>query len=229
VVAALVDEAVAEVNRLYLSRGVDTGRLIGEYLLGRFFGGEVVLYHACVRRHLSFDALRNHADLRVSASFLWYSTAVAAQFRQLPPELAQALPMSHHRVLVHVHDPAQKVELARVAVDGGLSKRALEQRVRQLQRARPEQTRRGRPALPAFVKAFHQLGQVRDEAISERLTAADLRHLSRAELTRLLDAAEDALCALDETIDAVREVIANGSFDPDDAEWGDVAVGGAQR
>jgi hypothetical protein len=68
------------------------------------------------------------------------------------------------------------------------------------------------------VKAFHRLNQVRDQASSERVTVADLRHLSQEKLARLLEDAENALCALEETMDAVREAMEEKKDERDDDE-----------
>lgn len=37
---ALLDEAVADLNRIYVRKGLETAREVGVYVLDRFFGGD---------------------------------------------------------------------------------------------------------------------------------------------------------------------------------------------
>lgn len=156
----LVDEAVRQVNRLYAAKGVETARVIGEYLVGAFFGGDPGSFTAREKGHASFRALEARDDLGPSYTFLWYSVRFLPQLRALPADVADALPMSHHRLLIHVKDEDQKAKLAQQAVTKDLSKRELEDEIRKLRERTSEGATRGRKALPAFVKAFNGIKKI---------------------------------------------------------------------
>jgi hypothetical protein len=121
----LLDEAVADLNRIYTAKALETARLIGGYILERFFAGSAERFHDRGRKHVSFRLLAERPDLKFSYSYLWTCVAVVEQYAELPHDIADALPLSHHRLLLPVRDRDEKVALARRAVVEGLSKRQL--------------------------------------------------------------------------------------------------------
>ena len=84
-------------------------------MLAKFFGGDLDYAQKSHSKHLSFAALADHSELNVGKSTLWYAVAMLGQLRQLPKDIAGALPFSHHKLLLTVKDPEQKLELAKEA------------------------------------------------------------------------------------------------------------------
>ena len=169
---ALVDQVAAELNHIHATSTLATARAVGELLVTRFFGGDAARFHERGKGHASFRQLGERDDLAFSYSFLWNACAVVEQLRLLPPDLRDALPLSHHRLLLTVKDPEVKEKLAREAVAQGLSKRALEAAVKD---GRPEvapESRPGRRPLPAFVKGLTRLRAAVALAGSEEVAGA---------------------------------------------------------
>lgn len=170
---ALVDEVVEAVNRLYVAKGLEVALAIGRSLIDRIFGGDPEQFRDAGRANASFRKLSQRADLRVSHSFLWYACAVVAQVDELPDDLREALPLSHHRALVPLRDAAAKAELARRAVDEEMTKRQLEKQVRLRRQALGETSRAGRPPLPAAVKVVNRIGSVVRAAAESEVDGLD--------------------------------------------------------
>ena len=162
-----LDAAVVELNGIYAAKGLETAQAIGEAVLGRFFGGDAAAFRGRSRGHVTFRQLGKRADLQMSYSFVWKSVAVAEQLRVLPQEVAAALPLSHHVLLLPVKDVHEKLKLARLAAEEGLARDDFEAHVRAARRASGAESKAGRPPLPAFIKAFRRLAKLRVQAVSE--------------------------------------------------------------
>lgn len=158
-----LDEAVAHINHLYVAKGLETARDIGEYVLNTFFGGDSAAFQTRGNGHETFRKLAEHPGLQVSYSFIYNSVAVFEQLKALPADIASALPLSHHKILLPVKDQERKVELARLAVEGNLPKAKFAEVVSKQRKASAEGAARGRPALPAFVKVLGPLKQICDD------------------------------------------------------------------
>lgn len=154
---ALVSQVVGDLNQIYRAKGLETARAVGELLLGTFFGGDPAHFHERGKDHASFRQLAERDDLHFSHAFLWNACAVVEQLRLLPDDVAGALPLSHHKLLLTVKDPDAKAKLAREAVDRGLSKRDLEAEVVALRPEVAPESKPGRKALPAVVKGLTRL------------------------------------------------------------------------
>ena len=109
--APLVDQVVAALNQIYRAKGMETARAVGELLLGTFFEGDPAYFHERGKDHASFRQLAERDDLHFSHAFLWSACAVVEQLRQLPKDVAGVLPLSHHKLLLTVKDPAEKERL----------------------------------------------------------------------------------------------------------------------
>ena len=145
----IVDTAVSDLNQIYTLKGLETARAVGEYVLARFFGGDITQFRHRGVKHISFRTLADRDDLQFSYSFLWNSVAVVEQLRQMPKEIADALSLSHHKLLLPVRDPGLKLELAQRAVRDKLSKRDLEGEIARYRKRDIVGARRGRkPAHP---------------------------------------------------------------------------------
>lgn len=167
--ADLLDQAVAEINRIYVAKGLEMARALGSYVLATFFGDDLDSFHSCEREHVTFRALAGREDLRVAYTTIWYSVAILEQLRQLPEDIAEALPLSHHKLLLPVHDEKAKEALARKAVEKGMSSRELADAIKKARRGKG--TSAGRPPLPAFVKGLTRITKAVELATSEAVDA----------------------------------------------------------
>lgn len=161
---ALLDVAVETLNRIYVAKGLETAREMGEYVLGTFFGGDLEAFHSRGKKHASMRALAAREDLHPSHTVIWRSVAVIEQLRLLPENVASALPYTHHTLLLPVRDEKAKVKLAQRAVEKGLTKRALAAEVKKVREKEIGESKAGRPPLPAFIKTVNRL---------EKLTGAN--------------------------------------------------------
>lgn len=190
----LVDHVVGDLNQIYRSKGMETARAVGELLIGAFFGGDPARFHERGKQHASFRQLAEREDLSFSHAFLWNACAVVEQLRLLPEDLASALPLSHHKLLLTVKDPVEKEKLAREAVAQGLSKRALEEAVKETRPQVAPESRPGRKPLPAVVKGLTRLKAAVALAGSEELGTLDA------------DKAREVLAELDAQVAALVEI-----------------------
>jgi len=85
--SVLLDQAVAEINDIYVSKGLEMYFVVGEYVLSTFFGGNPETFHARWKGHATFRALGERDDLRLSYSALYNAVAVVDQRRLLPADL----------------------------------------------------------------------------------------------------------------------------------------------
>jgi hypothetical protein len=202
---ALLDQAVAELNRRYRSKGLETARSVGEYVLETFFGGDPENFRRGGTAHVSFRELGKREDLQVSFLFIWNSVAVVDQLRLLPADIAEALPLSHHKLLLPIKDESKKLELAKSAVHEGLAKRAFEERVRKLRDKGKDEAKAGRPPLPAFAKAVTALRKVVKIAASQHVGEKTFEHLPKVQAKALLKELEQQVEALSKLAGRVRE------------------------
>lgn len=158
--APLLEQAVADLNRIYLLKGVETARALGEYILSTFYDGDVEALRRKSKRHHSFRGLARRPDLLMSYSVLCRSVAVAEQLRILPEDIASSLSYTQHRALLPVKDDVAKVELARQAVREGLTAQDLQEHVRNYRRTAQSGVRLGRPPLHPLVKQANAIGRV---------------------------------------------------------------------
>ena len=99
-VAPLDDDAVAELNRIYLTSWLETARGIGEYVLEAFSAIDPANFRQHSSGHLTFRELRKRDDLKVDWQFIWNAVAVVEQYCRLPRDVAEALTLSHHKLLL---------------------------------------------------------------------------------------------------------------------------------
>ena len=204
----LIDAAVREINRAYVTKGLETAKWIGEYVLKTFFEGKVENFRRLGRKHASFRKLGEREDLHVSYVFLWNCVAMVDQLKGLPGEVANALPVTHHTLLLPVHDEKAKLELAKKAVRQKLTKRQLFEEVRKLRKSNGNGTRRGRPPMSPTIRLFATLSRLAVLARSRKVASdEDLADLGPAKLGPLLGEAERHLLALKNLIDRVRSKI----------------------
>jgi len=193
---ALVTEAVDHINEVYTRKGLETALDIGQYLLETFFDSNAANFRDKGKDHESFRKLAESDALVMSASWLWNAVSVTEQYQLLPPEIAQALPFSHHKALLPVHDEKAKLRLAKKAADKGLSKRALEDEVKKVRQKEQTGARRGRPPLPAFVKGIGTIRKGVQLAQSEAVTMEAFATYSPAKAKDLLGGLQGEIEAL---------------------------------
>ena len=184
----LVHQCVMAIRALYGQGGLEASRQIGELLLQTFFDGDPELFERTRRYHVSYRSMLSSPELPASNSFLWYSIRLIDHLKLLPDELSEMLPLSHHRLLMHIHQPEIRIQMARMAVANGWSKRSLEAAVRE---ASPRTRRRspGRPRTPAFVKGLRQLNEAVELVGAETIDNSLLGRVERDELAGLLQQA----------------------------------------
>ena len=204
----LVERAVETLNQVYRAKGLETARAVAECVVALFFDNEAENFHARGNSHLSFAALKKRADLQVSYQFVWNSCAVYDQLRRLPPEIANALPLSHHKLLLPIKDDEVKRKLATAAIEGKLSKRTFEERVKKARKAQQSGSKAGRPTLPAFVKVFGKFGQLVALAEREDVTEESFVHYSKVDARKLLTKLDTHLDSLARIANRVRTLTA---------------------
>lgn len=208
----LVERVVADLNRLYTRKGLETARALGEYLLAAFFNGDPAEFHRRGGSHLSFRELAGRTDLQMSSSFLWSCVAIVEQLRLLPADLVQALPLSHHKLLLPVRDEREKLELARQAIREGLTRRDLEGEIRRRRGASsaPEAGRRrpGRPPHPPLMRALSQVKRALGAVLGDEWVSTGGRGVPVARAEVLLDEIEGQLERLERALGALRARVA---------------------
>lgn len=162
-----LDQVVAELNALSRKDGLAPALRIGALLLDTFFDGSAAVYRVRSGAHPGYRALLRREDLVPTSGFLWHAVAIHEQHESLPLDIADSLSISQHRVLLPVRDARLKLRLARRAAEEHLTKRELEALVQRWRRPR-----KGRPPLPALVKAERQAARA---AACLQLDAADAR------------------------------------------------------
>ncbi len=192
----LIESTVSAINAIWRQGGVETARKVGELIVQRFFDGSVDYAHSRKRGHLSYQALTEHPNLAVAASNLWYCVAVFEHFGVLPVAVAGALTVGHHRLLAHVGDADQKARLAAQAVQSALTVDELKVAIAAGKVVQPGAKKRGRPPLPAVVKAT--------EPVSKAMTM--MKQWNADKVAAL--AADERAYALDLAREAARELAA---------------------
>ena len=201
----LIDSAVRELNRIYVTKGLDAARGIGEHVLRTFFDGKVENFRKRGRKHVSFRKLAEQDELRVSYGFVWKCVAFVDQLKVLPSDLANALPVTHHTLLLPVHDEKTKVVLARKAVRENLTKRELALEVRRIRKQKSDGgKRRGRPPTPPVVRVLQSFGRVALLARSKDVAGRDLDDLSPEQMRIMITETERDLTTMHALIERLR-------------------------
>ena len=203
----LVNQAVSDINRIYVTKGLEAARGIGDYVLRTFFAGDVESFRCRERKHASFRELAERKDLRVSHVFLWNCVAVTEQLKALPNDIANALPVSHHKLLLPVHDEKAKVTLARKAVRENLTTQQLAVEIRRLRKQKSNGgTRRGRPPTPPVVRVLRSFGRVAALARSKDVSGNDLDDLPPETLRIMITETERDLTTMHALVDRLRRL-----------------------
>jgi len=195
--AALLDQAVHELNRLHARKGLEHKVAVGTYVKTTFFGGDYGAYRRKEKKHVTYRQLGKREDLDMSFGAIQQCVAVTEQIKDLPDDLAWALSFSQHRALFSVIPMEEKVALARAAVEECLTVVALQERVARHQ-DEVGAGGLGRPRLRIEVKKFNRLetavAEIETDAIAEEL----LVHVAKARIVGLARKMEGVVGRLDE-------------------------------
>ena len=127
----LLSKAVSELNAIYVSKGMETAKTIGSYVINTFFEGDINNFRKKNKKHVTFRALARRNDLAFAFNTIWYSVAVLEQFSHLPKNLADSLSLAHHKLLLPIEDIDTKIRLAQKAVNEKLSTRKFGEMIRE--------------------------------------------------------------------------------------------------
>ncbi|MFZ5479075.1 MAG: hypothetical protein ACOZNI_20060 [Myxococcota bacterium] len=199
----LLHRAAQEINRLYARGTLETACRVGEYVLDTFFDGDLELFRSRKRKHATYAALCRSGLVQVTPSFVWYCVHLDAQRELFPAATAEALSISHHKLLVHVQDVPLKQELAEEAVREGLTRDGLAERIEA--RKRPHVGgRRGRPPAPAFAKVLTKLKAV---SVVAKGLPIDASGFNPAEVRTAIEEAERALDDIHAYFDELQDIL----------------------
>ncbi len=193
----LLQQAVDEINDIYVRKGLEMYLDMGNFILGAFFGGDTAKFLDGAKDHMSFRELANREDLIPSYSHLYNAVAVVGQLPQIPEDLRERLSVSHHKALLPMKDEKAKERLAKKAVDKGLSVPALRAEVQKALSKLKGKSRAGRPPLPGFVKGIHKLVKDIDAIEAVEFDEDEFEHYSPTDAKKLLVDLEAQVKALD--------------------------------
>jgi len=201
---------VVDLNQIYTTKALQTACLIGEYVINRFFDGELGAFHRDSSEHASFRALSKREDLRFSPTYLWTAVAVVGQLREIPEDLAHCLPLSHHRLLLPLKDASVKVALARMAVKQSLSKRELEREIGRLVGSQNRGAKRA-PNMPVMKALSHLIEASEDFVKAATAEDSGLRRSAGGQANSLLQRLEVDLDAVHCLVEMLRSRLQSGT------------------
>jgi len=193
----LLDQAVDEINEIYVRKGLEMYLDMGSYVLSTLFDGDPANFQDGGKEHVSFRELAKRKDLIPSYSHLYNSVAVVAQLPLLPEDIREQLSISHHKALLPLKDEKAKERLAKKTVDKGLTADDLRAEVQKFLDKIKGKSRAGRPPLPSFVKGINKLVKDIDAIEAAELGESDLERYSPTDAKKLLVDLEAQVKALD--------------------------------
>lgn len=178
-----IDQAVADLNHIYIVRGLETMIAIGRYVLDTFFDGDEEAFRSKRQGYTSFKKLYGRTDLAMSYGVLGIAVNVMLQVEQLPRELAYALNTTRHRALLPVKDMELKIELAEAAVEENLAAAKIQRRVQAALGV--DSPRLGKKPLSPPAAALRKLDKYSREFVAEQKAGESWEQLSAAEREKL--------------------------------------------
>ena len=150
---ALVDGAVAWLNRSVQTSSVQLAVEVSDYIVATFFGGDFQAFADPSRtKPVSFRALARRDDLAIGEATLYRLVRIGQQVGQLPADIAEALTLKHHRALLSLSDGRSRHALARQAAAEGWTAQQLADAIQQKQPLAGN--KRGRKPVPAELKGL---------------------------------------------------------------------------
>lgn len=126
-----LDAAVAEVNRIWLAKGLEAAKAVGVYLLRVFYDGNLSAWREGGDAP-GVRALAEHPQLRMDRNQVWNSLRLVDQLDELGHDLGGRLTMTAHRALFRLEDGRAKRALATEAAEEGWTVARITERVREL-------------------------------------------------------------------------------------------------
>lgn len=129
----LAEEALRFIARLERRANLELVIEIGDYLVSKFFGGQLDLArsHSPLKPTSLKMLERKAATMDIPVSLIKAAILLSAQYRALPAAVRDKLTVRQHRALLPVKEPQEKSKLARRALAEKLSGPALSRVVRE--------------------------------------------------------------------------------------------------
>ena len=187
--ASLVEQAVARLNHIYETRGLQTALEVAQTVLDLFFEGDPEAFASRSGAHASLDAVMKHPDLRLDKTFVWRSVRIYEQVQSLPVEVANKLTFTHHTKLLPLRGTDERAELARRAAEEGWGVRQLAEEVEEARAKKGDPvSRRGKhpvvKKVDALVRTLDKLEALlaeEQERMTDEEVAAVVEKLDRAQ------------------------------------------------
>ena len=157
-----IEDAVTWINNKIRSNVHGTYLDIGNYILDRFFGGDLEQVKSFnPHKASSFRKLTERDDLMISKTNLYNSVHVTVQEKLLLPtvQLTEQLSFTHKVALLPLKSVEKKAELANKAIDEHLTVEELKEQVKEAKKEEP-QSPAGRPTLPGFLKNLSKMYKI---------------------------------------------------------------------
>lgn len=179
---AVIDAVVTALNEHVRSAGLQAALTIGGIVIDQMYGGDVEAWRSHGEKDASFrklsmrcrDVEGGDGKLQMSASSLYRSVAIFALCQQLGVSGWKHLGVSHLRAVLGLPLDRQR-KLLNTAEARAMTAEELEKKVAKLRKT--DGAKRGRPALPAFVKSIGALGRLVAPAAGEPDPFGDLEQV----------------------------------------------------
>ncbi len=154
---------------------------IGEYLLERFFDGDIERFRSHdPRKHASMRALKarcDAADIPLSLTTLFNYIGLAIQGRAMAAhrDVYARLGHTHKILLLPIRSPEIKAQLAEAAVAQGLTTRQFKAQVDRARREETQESARGRPIKNPILYTLEHLERALDARTIETEHYDELR------------------------------------------------------
>ena len=133
-----VEQAVRTLNSLAVRSRQELAVQVSRYVLDEFFAGDWERFSDPRRnKSVSFRALTERQDLAFARTTLLALIHVGRQIATLPGQIASALSVEHHRILLTLPTPEAREEMAKLAAEHHFTRAELKSAVAQQLPARP--------------------------------------------------------------------------------------------
>ncbi|MFZ4580303.1 MAG: hypothetical protein ACOYOB_18120, partial [Myxococcota bacterium] len=188
-----LDATLSHLRDLHRTAVLAHALQVGKYLLDTFFAGDPARFHDRTPDHVGFEALLEYraealADLGLSSTTLRNTIRAWEVWSDLPPQVREALSLSHLVRLAAV-DVITRSRMAFDAATGRWGVRRLDQAIEAWREDLRGGHRLGRPPLPEPVKAWGHVFTATRQARELAGSLADLAPKHRAQLQQELEAA----------------------------------------
>jgi len=154
----VLDEVAEKIRNLQRMATLDLAMSIGKIIVGEVYGGDLAAWRSRGAKDASFRKLAARDDLGLSRSSLQRSVAIYEMSERLGVSTWRHLGVSHLRTVLGLPEEQQRGLLTE-AEDAGWTVEKMLSEAAKLKK--PDG--RGRPTLPAFVKAIGKLDRIADD------------------------------------------------------------------